>query len=76
VRHAERAVALVGSPDPVALDVLAAAHAEAGDFSAALTALARAADVVRANGPADLIPTLRSHLALFEARRPVRTAEW
>ena len=76
VQHAERAVALTGSRDPVALDVLAAAHAEAGQFDAALTALARAADLVRANGPADLIPTLRAHLALFEAKRPVRTAEW
>lgn len=76
VKHAERAIALTDSRDPVALDVLAAAHAEAGEFDAALSALAQAVALVRANGPADLVPTLRSHLELFEARRPVRTKDW
>jgi len=76
VQQAERAVALTGSRDPVALDVLAAAHAEAGQFDAALSALGRAVEIVRANGPADLVPTLRAHLALFEAKRPVRTESW
>jgi tetratricopeptide (TPR) repeat protein len=76
VKHAERAVALTGSSDPVALDVLAAAQAEAGQFDAALAALARSVELVRVSGPADLVPTLRSHLALFEAKKPVRTTDW
>ena len=76
IQQAERAVALTGSRDPVAFDVLAAAHAEAGQFDGALAALAKAVDLVRANGPADLVPTLRSHLELFEAKRPVRSTTW
>ena len=76
VQYAERAVQLTESRDPVALDVLAAAHAESGQFDQALAALARAVDIVRASGPNDLVPTLRDHLGLFEARRPVRAADW
>jgi tetratricopeptide (TPR) repeat protein len=76
IQVAERAVALTGSRDPVAFDVLAAAHAEAGQFDAALAALGKAVELVRAAGPADLVPTLRSHLELFEAKRPVRSTTW
>jgi tetratricopeptide (TPR) repeat protein len=76
VKNAERAVTLTNSTDALALDVLAAAYAEAGQFDAALSALARSANLVRANGPADLVPTLRAHLELFEAKKPVRTNDW
>jgi protein O-mannosyl-transferase len=76
VQYAERAVALTSSQDPVALDVLAAAHAEAGEFDQALAALTKAVGLVRANGPNELVPLLRNHLELFEARRPVRTPDW
>jgi len=76
VQHANRVVALTGSRDPLAFDVLAAAHAEAGQFDAALEALAKAVEIVRASGPADLVPMLRAHLELFEAKRPVRTTAW
>ena len=69
-------MALTDSRDPIALDVLAAAHAEAGQFDKALAALAKAVDVVRANGPTDIVPMLRNHLELFEAKRPVRTPDW
>ena len=76
VQQAERAVALSGGRDPVAFDVLAVAHAEAGQFDAALAALVKAVDLVRASGPADLVPTLRAHLELFEAKKPVRSTTW
>jgi tetratricopeptide (TPR) repeat protein len=76
VRYAERGVAVTQSRDPVAFDVLAAAHAEAGQFDQAMAALAKAVELVRANGPADLVPMLRAHLDLFENRRPVRSPDW
>jgi tetratricopeptide (TPR) repeat protein len=76
IEHAERAVALTDSRDPLAFDVLAAACAEAGQFDAALTALASAVNIIRASGQTDLIGMLRSHLALFEAKRPIRSADW
>ena len=76
IGHAERAVAVSNGRDPVAFDVLAAAYAEAGQFDRALTALAKAVDLVRVSGPADLIPTLRAHLDLFEAKKPVRSTDW
>jgi tetratricopeptide (TPR) repeat protein len=76
VRYAEHGVAVTDSRDPVALDVLAAALAEVGQFDQAMAALAKAAELVRTGGPAELIPTLREHLALLEARRPIRSPDW
>jgi tetratricopeptide (TPR) repeat protein len=76
IQHAERAVALTGARDPIAFDRLAAAHAEAKQFDQALAALAKAVELIRANGPADMIPMLREHLLLLEARRPIRTPGW
>ncbi len=76
VQFAEKAVTATESRDPVALDVLAAAYAEAGQFDRALVALGKAADLIRASGETDMVAMLRGHLALFEVRRPVRTKEW
>ena len=76
IEHAQRAVALTDSRDPLAFDALAAAYAEAGQFDNALNALASAVGIIRASGQTDVIAMLRSHLALFEARRPIRSPDW
>ncbi len=76
VQYAEHAVTLTRGRDPVALDVLAVACAEVGQFDKAKAAVAQAAELVRAGGPEDLVAMLRGHLALFEARRPARSGDW
>ncbi len=61
VGHARRALQLVGSPQPNLLDTLAAAHAEAGNFSQAVRwqeeAVRRAGD----GGNADFVARLERY---------------
>ena len=65
---AKRACQLSSDKDWNALDTLAAAYAEAGDFPAALVALAKA----RALVPDDMKPALEAHAAKFRAKQPIR----
>jgi tetratricopeptide (TPR) repeat protein len=71
VRLAERAVALTLRRDPNTLDVLAVAHAAAGDFERAVSV----ADEALALGPPTAIAAMiRSHRELFKAHRPYVSA--
>jgi len=76
VQYAERSVTLTQGQDPVALDVLAVAYAEVGQFDNAMLALRRASEFVKSGGPDALITLFRGHLELFEAKRPVRSPDW
>jgi tetratricopeptide (TPR) repeat protein len=75
VQYAEKATRVTNGQDVVAVDVLAVAYAEIGQFD---RAIATARDGIRlaTQTHSDVLPVLQSHLALFESRRPVRTAEW
>jgi tetratricopeptide (TPR) repeat protein len=68
-RLAERAAALTGGRDPVALDVLAAAHASGGAFDRAVDA-ANAALALNPSNAADII----ARRDLYVSRRPYRQA--
>jgi hypothetical protein len=58
------------------LDTLAAAYAESGDFDRAIATIRRALDLASTPAETGRVPTLRAHLAAFEAGRPIRTSEW
>jgi tetratricopeptide (TPR) repeat protein len=65
---AERAVALTGRRDANTLDVLAVAHAAAGQFDQALAIIDEA---LKLNPPAGLATLLRQHRELFAKRQAV-----
>ncbi|HBZ71078.1 MAG TPA: hypothetical protein DEP35_15635, partial [Deltaproteobacteria bacterium] len=69
VQLALQALVLDGM-DPTGLDTLAAAYAEAGQFSQAIRAAERALDLVRAEGNAALAGEIETRLALYRAGRP------
>ncbi len=64
---AERAVLLTRRQDGSTLDVLAVAHAAAGDFDRALAIIDEA---LALNPPPGIATLLRQHQELFRARRP------
>lgn len=72
VTLAERAAELSQRRDPVILDSLGAAYAEAGRFPEAIRATQRALDLARPGGDAATTAALQSRLALYQARRPHR----
>jgi tetratricopeptide (TPR) repeat protein len=72
---AERAVARTERRDPLALDTLAAAYAETGQFDRAIAAVRQSIDLMPPS-ESGLGAMLRGHLGLFEVRRPVRSAQW
>ena len=76
IELATRAVLRTERRDPVALDTLAAAYAEAGQFDLAVSAVRQSIDLVPPSEPSGLGAMLRGHLGLFEARRPVRSVQW
>lgn len=65
---AQKAVNLSHGRDPVALDALAAAYAEAGRFREAIDTAHRALDL--ASPPS--LGTIRGHLAMYERQQPYR----
>jgi Tfp pilus assembly protein PilF len=67
VRFAERAVSLTLRRDPQMLDILAVAHAAAGDYG---RAVAIAEEALRLNPPSEIAAMIRSHLELFLRREP------
>jgi tetratricopeptide (TPR) repeat protein len=75
VEDAEKAARLTNGQDVVAIDVLAASYAETRQFDRALSTV-RDAIRLATQVHSDVLPVLQAHQALFEARRPVRTAEW
>ena len=73
VSLAERAVEVTGRRDPRALDVLAAAFAEAGRFDQAVTVGQEAASLARSIGaPAEVLEQLDARLEAYRAGQPIR----
>jgi tetratricopeptide (TPR) repeat protein len=72
VELAEKAVALPGGETPIVSRTLAAAYAEVGDFSKAITVAQRAAERAAAAQNASLVETLRHELSLYETGKPNR----
>jgi tetratricopeptide (TPR) repeat protein len=69
---AGQASTALGHRDPHALDVLAAAHAEAGRFDEALRVAALAQDAALAAGRSALLAGIRARMEAYRARRPWR----
>jgi arylsulfatase A-like enzyme/Flp pilus assembly protein TadD len=71
VQLASRVVELDPEPNPGHRDTLAAAHAEAGDFAAAIAQVRDAIELAGRQNP-ELVAELQGHLESFEAGRPLR----
>jgi tetratricopeptide (TPR) repeat protein len=67
---AERANQLSGYENPVALDTLAAAYAEAGRFDSAVATETRAVDIARTSGQTALANRFVGRLELYRAGKP------
>jgi tetratricopeptide (TPR) repeat protein len=72
VALAQRACHLTGEKVPAALDTLAAAYAEAGDFGNALRTAAKAKILAEQAGNAALAAQINNRLLLYSASRPFR----
>jgi Flp pilus assembly protein TadD len=72
VRLAEKAVALSQGRQPVVLNTLAAAFAEAGRFDDATNAAANAAELARQSGRINLAAQIQSALELYQQHRAYR----
>jgi len=73
---AERACRLTAPPDAGALDTLAAAQAEQGDFSAAINTLEQAIRLAESAKREDLLERMRVRLDLYKAGTPYRESGW
>jgi tetratricopeptide (TPR) repeat protein len=71
LRIASRAVEVTGG-DAAALDTLAAAQAETGQFADAVATVQRAIAAAEAAGPAELLLELRNRLAMYRAGQKFR----
>lgn len=69
---AQRAAQLAGGEQPVVLDTLAAAYAEAGRFDEAVQTQQRAVELARASGSNDDMPAMQQRLELYQSRQPWR----
>ena len=72
VELAEKAISLPGGVVPIVLRTLAAAYAEAGDFSKAMDTLQHAIDLAAAQNNTSLLATLRHEMELYQTRTPYR----
>lgn len=72
---AERAVDLTKSADVAALDTLAAAYAEDGQFDKAKETVSRAIALEEKQGDAGRMERLKAHLAKYEAYQPLRVPD-
>ncbi|MFB3778358.1 MAG: tetratricopeptide repeat protein [Bryobacteraceae bacterium] len=72
VALAERAVKLTGGKEPAVLDTLGAAYAEAGRFPEAVRAVRAAMAIAVQLKQQPLAEALKSRIALYEARTPLR----
>ena len=70
VALAERAVKLSGGREPVILDTLAAAYAEAGRFSEAVETAHKALDLARQQNKQALAESIQAKIRLYEAGTP------
>lgn len=73
VALAQRASELSGGESPQALDTLAAAYAESGDFEKATQTARQAVTLSRAAGRRDWTQTIEQRLSLYEQGRPFRS---
>ena len=73
VQLAERSCALNEKPTAGQLDTLAAAYAELGDFSRAITTATRARYIAGSNNEDSLAAEITRHLDLFRRVEPVRS---
>jgi tetratricopeptide (TPR) repeat protein len=72
VELAEKAVTLPGGDSPSVLRTLAAAYAEVGDFSKAISTAQRATERATVAKNTSLVETLRHELSLYETGNPYR----
>lgn len=72
VKWAERAVLLTGRDNPAYLDTLAAAYAESGNFSRALSTVDEALRLAESLESRELLPGLRKARASYGAGKPFR----
>ena len=72
VKLAERAIQLSGDPNPVYLDTLAAAYAEAGRFPEAIEAARKALQLAKQDNQGSLAEALQAKIKLYEAQKPYR----
>ncbi|MFT4547574.1 MAG: tetratricopeptide (TPR) repeat protein [Verrucomicrobiales bacterium] len=70
LKLAREVIEQAGEGNPAPLSTLAAALAESGDFDAAVATTEKAIAAARATGRGDLLPKLRSKLALFREGKP------
>jgi Flp pilus assembly protein TadD len=68
VRLAARAVELTRTNDVEVLDTLAAAHAEAGQFSQAVVVAQQALDLAGRGGPTNQTAAISNRLELYRQR--------
>ena len=72
VELAVKATTLPGGNVPIVIRTLAAAYAEAGDFSKAIETGQRALDLATAQSNTSLLSTLRHEIELYQAHTPYR----
>ena len=72
VKLAKQATTLPGGQDPIVLRTLAAAYAEAGEFSKARETVDEALKLAAARKNSSLVETLQSEIALYRANTPYR----
>jgi tetratricopeptide (TPR) repeat protein len=72
VKLAERAVQVSGGRNPIYLDTLAAAYAEAGRFPDAIATARQALELATQQHRARLVEALNTRIKLYEARQPYR----
>jgi Flp pilus assembly protein TadD len=72
VQLAQRACELTGYKNPRILDTLAAAYAEAGRFSEAVTTAETAIELAALSGQNELAEKIRDCLGLYKARKAYR----
>jgi tetratricopeptide (TPR) repeat protein len=75
VKLASRAAELAGNRNVKILDTLAAAYAEAGQYSEASSTAREAQTAAAAQGQPDLAEQIQQRLALYDSRQPYREAE-
>jgi Flp pilus assembly protein TadD len=74
VELAGRAIRLCGSPDPTFIGTLAAAYAEAGQFSEAVKTAQRAQQLAATQDNPALVEVLQGQIKLYQAGSPFREA--
>ncbi len=70
VKLAEKACELIGHKEPLALDTLAAAYAEAGRFDEASQTAQKAIEMAKSNGQQELAGVIEKRMQLYKSGRP------